>query len=60
MYETEGLEGDWIGYSRGVMAIISNSNLDSDTKDAMKAVFSVAFASSQLWNIETFKEIIYE
>lgn len=60
MYETEGLEGDWIGYSRGVMAIISNSNLDSDTKDAMKAVFSVAFASSQLWNMEMLKEIIYE
>lgn len=60
MYDTEGLEGDWVGYSKGVMTIISNSSLDSDTKDVLKAVFSVAFASSQLWNMEMLKEIINE
>lgn len=42
------------------MTIISNSSLDSDTKDVLKAVFSVAFASSQLWNMEMLKEIINE
>lgn len=60
MYDTEGLEGDWIGYSEGVMNIINNSNLDYDTKETLKAIFSVAFASSQLWNMEMLKEIINE
>jgi len=60
MYETEGLEGDWKEYSKGVMNIINNSSLDSDTKENLRAVFSVAFASSQLWNIEMLKEIIDE
>lgn len=55
MYEAEGLECDWTEYSKGVMSIIDDSELDEDTKERLRAAFTVTFASAKLWNIEMFK-----
>lgn len=60
MYSAEGMDGDWVEYSKGVMAIIDDSDLDDDSKEQMRTVFTIVFGSSQLWNKENLEELLNE
>lgn len=50
----------WTQYTLGVMDIINKSNLDSDDKEMLKVTLNVTFASSKLWNMGAFQEILEE
>lgn len=56
MYETEGENGNWSEYSKGVISIIDKSNLSEEKKERLRSAATVAFASTQLWNMDAFKE----